>query len=162
MAVRTLAPCHVKPLLRLYPRSWRRRYGREMEVLLEDMPSGVGLGLDLVLGAGAAYAAVIRGNRILSTAGAYLHGVCVAVLLQAIGFVSFVLVAETSRVQGTTLDVGPMHLLTYARPFFLGLRPSFAAVALSLDWLPAASVLTVLVMALVFLLAAPRLARSTR
>src|SRR5437868_11997427 len=48
----------------------------------------------LVMGAAVAYRDVIRGNRVLAAAGAYLHGICVAVLVQAIGFVSLVLAAQ--------------------------------------------------------------------
>jgi len=56
----------------------RERYGRELEALVDDLPGRTGVAFDLLLGAAMAYAAVIRGNRILSSAGAYLHGVCVA------------------------------------------------------------------------------------
>lgn len=81
MDIPPLAAGHVKRLLRLYPRAWRERYSAEMAVLVEDLPTGLGVAIDLLLGAGAAYASVIRGNRILSSAAAYVHGVCVAVLV---------------------------------------------------------------------------------
>jgi hypothetical protein len=153
----------MKALLRLYPRSWRTRYGREMEVLLEDVPGEIGVGLDLVLGAGSAYAAVIRGNRILSAAGAYLHGVCVAVLVQAIAFVAFVLVAETSRHSTTAVQIGPIALIAYTHPYVFGsLLSEAASVALALDWLPTALLLAVLLGALAFLVTAPRLVRDPR
>lgn len=153
----------MKPLLRLYPPSWRKRYGREMEVLLEDVPGEIGVALDLVLGAGAAYAAVIRGNRILSAAGAFLHGVCVAVLLQAIAFVAFVLIAETSRNVSTVVQLGPVQLVAYERPEFFGLlRSEAVSLFLRFDWFPAAAVLIVLLGALTFLVTAPRLVRSPR
>ena len=38
-------------LLWLYPRAWRRRYGREMDLLLDDRPPGVRDRLDMVTGA---------------------------------------------------------------------------------------------------------------
>jgi hypothetical protein len=41
----------VKGLLWLYPPSWRRRYRREMEALLEETPTTVGALLDLLRGA---------------------------------------------------------------------------------------------------------------
>jgi hypothetical protein len=79
-----------------------------MAALVEDMPAGFGVAMDLLVGAGTAYAAAIRGNRILSSAAAYLHGVCVAVLLQAIAFVSLVLI--TQRAQSPTIvELGPMR-----------------------------------------------------
>lgn len=152
----------MKALLRLYPHSWRKRYGREMEVLLEEVPDEIGVGLDLVLGAGAAYAAVIRGNRILSAAGSYLNGVCVAVLVQAIAFVTFVLVAETSRNSFSAVDVGTVRVIAYLHPYLFGLRPLTASMALQLDWLPAAVLLAVLLGALAFLLTAPRLIKTPR
>lgn len=152
----------MKPLLRLYPRSWRNRYGREMEVMLEELPAGVGVGLDLVLGAAAAYAAVIRGNRFLSACGAFLHGICVAVLLQSIAFVSFILVAESSRDAFTAVAVGPVRLLAYLRPGLFELRTAGASLALRFDWIPSAVVLGLLLVALAFLVTAPRLVRTPR
>ena len=153
----------MKALLRLYPPSWRQRYGPEMEVLLQDMPGEIGVGLDLVLGAGSAYAAVIRGNRILSAAGAYLHGVSVAVLLQAIAFVAFVLVAETSRNPTIAVQIGPIVLIAYSHPYLFGrLLEETAAVLLRLDWLPTALLLAVLLGALAFLVTAPRLVKDSR
>src|SRR5438128_9990263 len=56
----------MKGLLRLYPRSWRKRYGGEMEVLMEDMTGKLSIALDLLIGAAVAYRDVIRANRILS------------------------------------------------------------------------------------------------
>ena len=154
----------MKPLLRLYPRSWRDRYEREMEVLLEELPTGIGVGLDLVLGAAGAYAAVIRGNRFLSACGAFLHGIWVAVLLQSIAFVTFILVAESSRDTFTTVQVGALRLVTYMRPGPFGplLREGAASLALRFDWLPSAALLAALVLALAFVLAMPRLVRTPR
>jgi hypothetical protein len=163
MEIPALEAGRMKELLRLYPRSWRRRYGREMEVLLDDIPGEIGVGLDLVLGAGAAYAAVIRGNRILGAAGSYLHGVCMAVLLQATAFVAFVLIAETSRNASTVVQLGPMQLVAYERPEFFGLLSSEAvSLFVRFDWFPAAVVLIVLLGALAFLVTAPRMMRSPR
>ena len=151
----------MKSLLRLYPRAWRKRYGREMEILLEDLPRGVGVGLDLVLGAGAAYAAVVRGNRILSAFGTFLHGVCVAVLLQAIAFVTFILVGLGTNAS-TDLSIGPIHLATFLRSTgFFGERLDLVAGQLPpTTLLPSAVVLAILLGALVLLLVAPRWVRT--
>src|SRR5205814_8315919 len=124
MEVPALATARMKTWLWLYPRSWRKRYGREMEVLLDDLPREAGVGLDLVLGAGTAYAAVIRGNRILASAGAFLHGVCVAVLLQAIAFVTFILFGLSSNLAADAW-FGPFHIDSIERSWLLfnGLEP---------------------------------------
>ena len=83
-------------LVRLYPPSWRKRYGSELELLVEDMPAKAGVALDLLIGAAIAYRDAVRANRTLSAAGGYLHGLCVAVLAQAIVFVAMVLVGQRS------------------------------------------------------------------
>ena len=157
----------MKRLLRLYPRWWRERYGREMEVLVDELPSRTGVALDLLLGAAMAYAFVIRGNRILSAAGAYLHGVCVAVLLQAIGFVLLILYSE--RWPGgvnTDAALGPFHFAAVMWPIdFFGPRSLTQAQLtrwLPLDWLPAIGLLVVLVATLVVVMTAPRLLRTSR
>lgn len=41
----------MKPVLRLYPSAWRRRYGEELSDLLDEMPSTPATTLDLVRGA---------------------------------------------------------------------------------------------------------------
>ena len=150
----------MKSLLRLYPRSWRKRYGQEMEVLVEAMPGRLGIALDLVIGAAVAYRDVIRGNRVLAAAGAYLHGICVAVLVQAIGFVSLVLAAQQWGL--TDLRIGPFVLATVvpSGPFFrLGELSQAMWVAVFRSWLPEGILLAVLLVALALLLAAPRLLR---
>ena len=156
----------MKGLLRLYPRSWRERYGREMEVLLEQMPGELGVGLDLVVGAAAAYAVVIRGNRILSAAGAYLHGVCVAVLLQAIAFVTFILSAQGSAASPAVDELGPIRFAVFTRPhLFGGLGALGSAVwtrTAAIEWLLGAAVLAMLIAALALVLASPRLLKSLR
>jgi hypothetical protein len=161
MEVPALAAAGMKVFLRLYPRSWRKRYGHEMEALLDDVPGAIGVGLDLALGAAAAYAAVIRGNRILSAAGAYLHGVCVAVLLQAIAFISFILVGLQNGA-AADISVGPVHLASFSRPYLLGPRelPPLNSRIVVVDLLPTVIILTVLVVALVLVLIAPRLVRT--
>jgi hypothetical protein len=151
----------MKALLRLYPRSWRERYGREMEVLLEQLPGEIGVGLDLVLGAAEAYATVVRGNRLLSAAGAYLHGICVAVLLQAIAFVSFILIAQRST-GSTSIDFGNLRFAAYLRPSFLFYGSASLIQNLNLDWVPAAALLVTLTAGLVLVLTVPRLIRTTR
>jgi hypothetical protein len=41
----------MKPILRLYPSAWRRRYGEELSDLLDEMPSTPATTLDLMRGA---------------------------------------------------------------------------------------------------------------
>lgn len=41
----------MKPILRLYPSAWRRRYGEELSVLLEELPATPATTLDLLRGA---------------------------------------------------------------------------------------------------------------
>jgi hypothetical protein len=41
----------MKPILRLYPSAWRRRYGEELSDLLDEMPSTPAATLDLLRGA---------------------------------------------------------------------------------------------------------------
>lgn len=108
----------MKPLLRFYPPSWRKRYGGEMDALLDEIPAGPGVALDLLLGAASAYGDVIHANRILSALGAYIHGICVAVLLQATALVGLILVAQGSN-NPTEAWLGPVHLGTVMRPMFL-------------------------------------------
>lgn len=149
----------MKSLLRLYPRSWRKRYGAEMEVLVDQMGGRLGVGLDLVIGAARAYRDVIAGNRILSAAGACLHGFCVAVLVQAIALVSMILIWE----QGSIGDfgLGPMDFVTMSPVAFFGLRQLSPAVLVALyrSWLPDALLLAALIAALALVLATPRLVR---
>lgn len=152
----------MKRLLRLYPPSWRKRYSVEMAALVEDMPAGFGVAMDLLVGAGAAYAAAIRGNRILSSAAAYLHGVCVAVLLQAIAFVSLVLVSQRSQ-SPTVVDVGQMRFAVVTPQTALYLH-NLAAVLWTrtiTDSLPALVLLAILAALLAFVLATPGLLRRS-
>ena len=46
----------MKPILRLYPSAWRRRYGEELSDLLDDMPASAGATLDLLRGAATLHA----------------------------------------------------------------------------------------------------------
>lgn len=157
----------VKGLLRLYPRSWRKRFGPEMEVLVEETPGGVGIALDLVAGAAVAYRDVIRANRILSSAGAYLHGICVAVLLQAIVFVTLVLAGQGSA-EPTNLSAGPFVFVTV-----VGIGPRSPDEIRALggqvmwigqmrSWIPEAVLIVGLVGLLALVLAAPRFVRALR
>lgn len=152
----------MKNLLRLYPPSWRERYGREMEALLEQVPAQFEVGLDLLLGAAAAYAEVIRSNRILSSAGSFVHGVAIAVLVQAIGFVSLILVAQ-STVTTTDVSVGQVHLATVMRPQTLAPLEDSALVIrrwLDNEWLIALTILILLILVLALVVAIPRLVRA--
>jgi hypothetical protein len=154
----------MKSFLKLYPRSWQERYGDEMELLIDESPGGVGVALDLLLGAATAYAVVMRGNRILSAAGAYLHGVFVAVLVQAIAFVMLILVAQRSFAT-TEIAVGPFRFaLVIMRSLQLGLRGEGASVLMLRmvsEW-PALIFLALLVAVLALVMAAPRLLRTLR
>jgi len=150
----------MRVLLRLYPRSWRRRYGREMEVLLEDLGGETGVFLDLAVGAVIAYAAVVRGNRVLSTAAAFLHGVCVAVLLQAIGFVVLVLAGNNGAGILLPVGIGPVHIATFWRSTaLLGLEARLSLPAAGVG-LTASAMLAALVVALAALLLIPRLVKA--
>jgi len=152
----------VKALLRLYPRSWRKRYGGEMDALVDDLPGGVGVALDLLVGAAVAYASVVRGNRALSTAAAYLHGVCVAVLVQAIAFVTLVLVSQQSQ-SPTIVQIGAWQIASVVRPGPFPLRELSAYVRAQalLESLPAVILLVLLVAILALALAGPRLVRRS-
>jgi len=136
----------MKGLLRLYPRSWRKRYGVEMEILVEETSGRAAVALDLLLGAAIA---------------------CVAVLLQAIAFVSLILAGQRSP-EPTDLHTGPFYFATV-----VGTQPSSgnelrqqlsATLGLSapFPWLPELALLVGLVLVLVVMLATPRLLRSLR
>ncbi len=152
----------MKALLRLYPRSWRKRYGSEMDALVEELPTEPGVILDLVIGAAVAYAGVIRGNRVLSSAAAYLHGVCVAVLLQAIAFVTLVLVSQQAP-GPTVVELGPFQFASVMRPFFLHLDELFASVLARtvIQSLPGVILLLLLMAILTLVLVGPRWVRRS-
>jgi hypothetical protein len=152
----------VKGLLRLYPRSWRKRYGAELEDLIDQTPGGVGVALDLVVGAAVAYRDVIAGNRILAGAGACLHGMCVAVLVQAIGFVTLILVVHRGE-DPTDLRFGPFDFATVVHTSYFRLgevqSPVTLLPSIYQSWMPDAALLLALGLALTVVLAAPRLLR---
>jgi hypothetical protein len=151
----------VKGLLRLYPKSWRKRYGGEMDALVEDLPAEAGVVLDLIVGAAVAYATVVRDNRVLSSGTAYLHGVGVAVLLQAIAFVVLVLVSQQTQ-SSTIVEIGPFHFAAVVRSEFLALhRLSSLFVGTLIDSATAEVLLMLLVATLVLIVAAPRRLRRS-
>jgi hypothetical protein len=152
----------MKALLRLYPRSWRNRYGGEMGALVEELPAEIGVALDLLIGAAIAYASVVRGNRVLSTAAAYLHGVCVAVLVQAIAFVTLVLASQQSH-GSTIVEIGPLHIVAVIQPALSPFRKLSASVRAQelAESLPAVILLMLLVAILVVALAGPRWVRRS-
>jgi hypothetical protein len=151
----------VKGLLRLYPKSWRKRYGGEMDALVEDLPAEAGVVLDLVVGAAVAYATVVRANRVLTSGAAYLHGVCVAVLLQAIAFVALVLVSQQTQ-SSTIVDVGPFRFATVVREDFFLLHRFALTVGTLIDSAPAGVLLMLLVATLGLVIAVPRRLRRKR
>ena len=132
-----------------------------MDALVEELPAEAGVVLDLVVGAAVAYATVVRANRVLSTGAAYLHGVCVAVLLQAIAFVTLVLVSQQS--QGSTIvDVGLFHFASVVRSdFHLLHRLSALIVRTLIDSATAEVLLLLLVATLIFAIVAPRRLRRS-
>jgi hypothetical protein len=152
----------MKRLLRLYPRAWRERYSAEVSALVEDLRPGVGVALDLLIGAGAAYASVIRANRILSSAAAYLHGICVAVLVQAIVFVSLILVSQRSQGQ-TVVELGPLRFAAIVPRIQIGwwLQLSETGARAVVGSLPALGLLMLMVAVLVVVVAVPRLLRRS-
>jgi len=154
----------LKSFLKLYPRSWQERYGVEMKLLIDESPGGVGVALDLLLGAATAYAIVIRGNRILSAASAYVHGVCVAVLVQAIAFVTLILVAQRSFAT-TEVAIGPIRFaLVIMRNGLFELRGESASLLMLRmvgEW-PAFILLAFLGAVLALVVAAPWLLRTLR
>jgi hypothetical protein len=152
----------MKSLLRLYPRSWRQRYGTEMDALVDDLPGGVGVALDLLIGAAAAYASVVRDNRVLSTAAAYLHGVCVAALVQAIAFVTLVLVSQQSQ-RTTIVEVGPLFIASVIRPvpYLFGDLPALVRAQELAESLPAVILLLLLMAILALAMAGPRWLRRS-
>jgi len=152
-----LAADGVKALLRLYPRSWRKRYGGEMDALVDELPAEIGVVLDLLIGAASAYASVVRGNRVLSSAASYLHGVCVAVLAQAIAFVTLVLVSQQSQ-HPTIVAIGPVQFASVAQPGFIELHGLVASVMVQaiIGSLPAVILLIALLAMLTLVLAGPR------
>jgi hypothetical protein len=147
----------VKALLRLYPRSWRKRYGGEMDALVDELPAEIGVVLDLLIGAARAYASVVRGNRVLSSAASYLHGVCVAVLVQAIAFVALVLVSQQSQ-QSTIVAIGQVQFASVAQPGLMRLNGLLASVMVQaiIGSLPALILLIALLAMLTLALAGPR------
>lgn len=153
-------------LVRLYPPSWRKRYGGELEGLVEDMPGRLSTALDLLVGAAIAYRDVIHANRVLSTAAAYLHGLCVAVLLQAIVFVSLVMVAQ-GRNTPTAFSIGPVALAAFVPAVANArLRESLAAQVSVTQTAETLGVEVILLLAvavgLAMVLSAPRLLRALR
>lgn len=75
-------------LIRLYPAAWRRRYGAELEQLLDAEPASIGRALDLLRGAGVIrlHALAMR-QRALATGGEMIsfdwpqrHGLALAFL----------------------------------------------------------------------------------
>jgi hypothetical protein len=131
-----------------------------MAVLVDDLPAGVGVAMDLLLGAAAAYVSAIRANRILSSVAAYLHGVCVAVLLQAIVFVSLVLISQRSG-NPTIIDLGPIRFASVTPlPYWGGLLSLSAAVQTAVGSAPGFVLLILLAVVLTLVMSAPRWLRS--
>ena len=145
----------MRALLRLYPRSWRNRYGDEMDALVNELPAEMGVALDLLIGAAKAYVSVVRGNRILSSAASYLHGVCVAVLVQAVAFLTLVLISQRS-VAPTIVAIDQVQLAV-AYSGIMELHSSLSsAIGPVIGILQATILLIALLAILVLVLAGPR------
>jgi len=145
----------VRALLRLYPRSWRNRYGDEMDALVNELPAEIGVAMDLLIGAATAYVSVVRGNRILSSAASYLHGVCVAVLVQAVAFLTLVLISQRS-VAPTIVAIDQVQLAV-AYSGIMELHSSLSsAIGPVIGILQATILLIALLAILVLVLAGPR------
>jgi len=155
----------MKLLIRLYPRRWRARYGGEMEDLLDRLPSRPAMAIDLLFGAGKAYVDVIRADRFLSTAGAFVHGASVAVLLQAIAFLALVLVGQGLS-EPADIHLGPFHLVTVGPLLIREFNPYLLSLSAIHGWMSsagaAAALMAALLAALVTVLASPRLWRVIR
>jgi hypothetical protein len=146
----------MKGLLRLYPRSWRRRYGDEMEALLDDTPERAGVALNLVAGAAAAYAALIQRNRVLSSAASFVNGICIAGLLQAIAFVLFIMLARGTPVP-KELALGPFMFASVSYPGFFRLAlGELTSLRAPVAWVSAVALIAALVVALYAVLMVPR------
>lgn len=131
-----------------------------MDALVEELPGEIGVALDLLIGAASAYASVIRANRVLSSAASYLHGVTVAVLVQAIAFVTLVLVTQRSANQ-TIVAIGPIQIV-FADPGLIRLHSSLvSAIGPSMVSWSTAILLIALLAMLALLLAGPRWVRRS-
>ena len=152
-------------LVRLYPPSWRKRYGAELEGLIRETPGRLSAALDLLAGAAIAYRDVVRANRVLSAGGAYLHGLSVAVLLQAIVFVSLVLAGQNST-EPVELRLGPVDLATVVGvvPWvWQGQQlPALHALGLARPAYTEVLLLAVLILTLGVALAMPRVVRALK
>jgi hypothetical protein len=99
-------------LIRLYPAAWRRRYGAELEELLEAEPSSIRTALDLLRGAGAVRLhAFAKRRRALTTGGDMLsfdwpqrHGLALALLALLITAPTLIVI---SLLAGATLLAAP-------------------------------------------------------
>jgi ABC-type transporter Mla maintaining outer membrane lipid asymmetry permease subunit MlaE len=156
----------MKLLIRLYPRRWRARYGGEMEDLLDRLPSRPAMAIDLLFGAARVYVDVIRADRLLSTAGAFVHGASVAVLLQAIAFLALVLIAQGLN-KPADIHLGPFHLVTVGPLLIREFNPYLLHVSALHGWMSSpgiapAALMAALLAALVIVLASPRLWRVIR
>ena len=109
-----------------------------------------------------AYASIVRDNRVLSTAAAYLHGVCVAALVQAIAFVTLVLVSQQSQ-RTTIVEVGPLFIASVIRPvpYLFGDLPALVRAQELAESLPAVILLLLLMAILALAMAGPRWLRRS-
>ena len=128
-----------------------------MDALVDELPAEIGVVLDLLIGAASAYASVFRSNRVLSSAASYLHGACVAVLAQAIAFVTLVLVSQQSQ-HPTIVAIGPVQFASIAQPGLIELHGLLASAMVQtiIGSLPAVILLIALLAILTLALAGPR------
>jgi hypothetical protein len=129
-----------------------------MSALVDELPREMSVALDLLIGAACAYASVVRGNRFLSSAAGYLHGVSLAVLVQAIAWVTLVLITQRSA-NPIDVAIGPIQI-AFTDPGLVRNYSSLVSVTGSAigSW-STAILLTVLLAILVLVLAGPRWVR---
>jgi hypothetical protein len=136
-----------------------------MAALLDDLPGEISVALDLLRGAMSANLALVRGNRVLSTVAAFLHGIVIALLLQAIVFLSLVLVSQSTG--SVVIQIGPITVAEVSLPSFLAIYGAYAhaglqsvAAASTLETALSVALLGLSIGGLAATLAAPRVIRA--
>ena len=121
----------MRPLLRLYPRRWRERYGEEFELLLRATPPDPRTALDVVRGALDAHVRAARPRGLLRWA---LLGLGSA----AVGWLNFHAGDDVQPVAAALLLLGVGFGLDRPRRAWLPALVLFAAVPASQAWANAA------------------------
>lgn len=113
----------MKPILRLYPPAWRRRYGEELSDLIDELPATPGTTLDLLRGAIALHFRSLTDRfapRLVSAGGPHMpthplqrHPTATALVAAVLVaptavFIGFSLLAYQLEVPGLAAAVGPV------------------------------------------------------